>query len=49
MVRGYDFTVNAVFPEIVKGLETRTASIFAPGNPESFHKVDRYISECIVA
>ncbi|XP_012942407.1 conserved oligomeric Golgi complex subunit 2 [Aplysia californica] len=38
IVRGYDFTVNAVFPEIVSGLELRTSSIFAPGNPEAFHK-----------
>ncbi|RUS73592.1 hypothetical protein EGW08_018635, partial [Elysia chlorotica] len=38
IVRGYDFVVNAVFPEIVSSLEIRTSSIFAPGNPEIFHK-----------
>ena len=39
MVRGYDFLVNAVWPEIVINLEARTPSIFAPGNPEVFHQV----------
>ena len=39
IVRGYDFVVNAVFPEIVTCLEIRTSSIFAPGNPDTFHKV----------
>ncbi|KAK7504893.1 hypothetical protein BaRGS_00003921 [Batillaria attramentaria] len=38
MVRGYDFLVNAVWPEIVANLEARTPSIFAPGNPEVFHQ-----------
>ncbi|KAI8784556.1 conserved oligomeric Golgi complex subunit 2 [Biomphalaria glabrata] len=38
VVRGYDFAVNAVFPEVVKNLEMRTSSIFAPGNPDVFHK-----------
>uniref|UniRef100_A0A0B7BG98 Conserved oligomeric Golgi complex subunit 2 n=1 Tax=Arion vulgaris TaxID=1028688 RepID=A0A0B7BG98_9EUPU len=38
IVRGYDFVVNAVFPEIVRNLEIRTSSIFAPGNPDVFHK-----------
>lgn len=38
MVRGYDFLVNAVWPEIVANLEARTPSIFAPGNPEMFHQ-----------
>ena len=37
--RGYDFLVNAVFPEIVRGIETRLSIIFAPGNPEIFYKV----------
>lgn len=39
VIRGYDFLVNAVWPEIVSNLEARTPSIFAPGNPEVFHKV----------
>lgn len=38
MVRGYDFLVNAVWPEVVANLEARTPSIFAPGNPEVFHQ-----------
>lgn len=39
IVRGYDFIVNAVFPEIVTDLEMRVSSIFAPGNPDAFHRV----------
>lgn len=38
IVRGYDFVVNAVFSEVVNCLEFRTSSIFAPGNPDIFHK-----------
>ncbi|XP_048732279.2 conserved oligomeric Golgi complex subunit 2-like [Ostrea edulis] len=38
VVRGYDFLVNAVWPEIVTNIEARTHSIFAPGNPDVFHK-----------
>lgn len=30
--------VNAVFPEVVRNLEMRISSIFAPGNPAVFHK-----------
>lgn len=37
--RGYDFLVNAVFPEIVRGIEARLSIIFAPGNPNVFYKV----------
>ena len=39
MVRGYDFLVNAVWPELVANVEARTPSIFAPGNPNVFHQV----------
>ena len=39
VVRGYDFLVNAVWPEVVNNIEARTPSIFAPGNPEMFHEV----------
>lgn len=39
VVRGYDFLVNAIWPEIVTNIEARTHSIFAPGNPDVFHKV----------
>lgn len=35
-VRGYDFLVNAVWPEIVSCIETGVSSIFAPGNPNVF-------------
>jgi len=37
--QGFDFLVNAVFPEIVHGIETRLSIIFAPGNPDVFYKV----------
>ena len=38
-VLGYDFIVNAVWPEIVSSLEFRIPSLFAPGDPELFHEV----------
>ncbi|XP_064622383.1 conserved oligomeric Golgi complex subunit 2-like [Lineus longissimus] len=38
VVRGYDFLVNAVWPEIVYNIEARTPSMFAPGNPDIFHE-----------
>ncbi|KXJ14443.1 conserved oligomeric Golgi complex subunit 2 [Exaiptasia diaphana] len=37
-IRGYDFIVNAVWPEVVELIEGRLPSIFAPGNPDAFHK-----------
>ncbi|XP_076099685.1 conserved oligomeric Golgi complex subunit 2-like [Mytilus galloprovincialis] len=37
-VRGYDFLVNAVWPEVVSDIEAGTSSIFAPGNPAAFHQ-----------
>jgi len=37
--QGYDFLVNAVFPEIVRGIEMHLSIIFAPGNPDIFYKV----------
>ena len=43
VVRGYDFLVNAVWPEIISNIEARVPSIFAPGNPEVFHTVSVYI------
>ena len=42
--KGYDFLVNAVFPEIVHGIETRLSIIFAPGNPDVFYKVTACIT-----
>ena len=42
-IRGFDFLVNAVWPEVVGLLETRLGSIFAPGNPDVFHQVRTFI------
>ena len=44
MVRGYDFLVNAVWPEVVQNIEARIPSIFAPGNPDIFHQVSSLVS-----
>ncbi|XP_029553593.1 conserved oligomeric Golgi complex subunit 2 isoform X4 [Salmo trutta] len=41
IVPGYDFLVNSVWPEIIKGIEERIASLFNAGNPDTFY--DRYI------
>lgn len=38
VIRGYDFVVNAVWPEIISNIEARIPSIFAPGNPSIFHE-----------
>ena len=38
-VPGYDFLVNSVWPEIVRGLEVKLPSLFNPGNPDAFHEV----------
>ncbi|XP_052769942.1 conserved oligomeric Golgi complex subunit 2-like [Mya arenaria] len=35
-IRGYDFVVNSVWPEVVSSIEAKTSSIFAPGNPDIF-------------
>ena len=43
VVQGYDFLVNAVWPEIVANIEARTPSIFAPGNPNLFHEVNKAV------
>ena len=45
MVRGYDFLVNSVWPEVVSNIEARTSSIFAPGNPDIFHAVRTYMTK----
>ncbi|KAL6102014.1 cog2 [Pungitius sinensis] len=39
-VPGYDFLVNSVWPEMIKGIEERLAYLFNPGNPDIFY--DRY-------
>uniref|UniRef100_A0A8C9FWT4 Conserved oligomeric Golgi complex subunit 2 n=1 Tax=Pavo cristatus TaxID=9049 RepID=A0A8C9FWT4_PAVCR len=38
IVPGYDFLVNSVWPEIVRGLEEKLPSLFNPGNPDVFHE-----------
>ncbi|XP_052585141.1 conserved oligomeric Golgi complex subunit 2 isoform X2 [Peromyscus californicus insignis] len=38
IVPGYDFLVNSVWPEIVRGLEEKLPSLFNPGDPDAFHK-----------
>nr|XP_056708611.1 conserved oligomeric Golgi complex subunit 2 [Euleptes europaea] len=37
-VPGYDFLVNSVWPEMVRGLEGKLPSLFNPGNPDAFHE-----------
>ncbi|XP_024842404.1 conserved oligomeric Golgi complex subunit 2 isoform X6 [Bos javanicus] len=37
-VPGYDFLVNSVWPEIVRGLEEKLPSLFNPGDPDAFHQ-----------
>uniref|UniRef100_A0A4W6DLZ1 Conserved oligomeric Golgi complex subunit 2 n=1 Tax=Lates calcarifer TaxID=8187 RepID=A0A4W6DLZ1_LATCA len=36
IVPGYDFLVNSVWPEMIKGIEERLAYLFNPGNPDIF-------------
>lgn len=38
-VRGIDFLVNAVWPEVVSLIEKQAPSLFAVGNPDVFHVV----------
>ncbi|CAL8369013.1 unnamed protein product [Gadus morhua 'NCC'] len=38
MVPGYDFLVNSVWPEIIRGIEERIAYLFNPGNPDVFYE-----------
>lgn len=39
IVPGYDFLVNSVWPEIIKGIEERLPYLFNPGNPDIFYEV----------
>ncbi|KAL0983817.1 hypothetical protein UPYG_G00133130 [Umbra pygmaea] len=41
IVPGYDFLVNSVWPEIIKGVEERISFLFSPGNPDTFY--ERYV------
>ena len=43
VVRGYDFLVNAVWPEIASSLDTRTHEIFFATNPDLFHEVSTVV------
>ncbi|XP_017319955.1 conserved oligomeric Golgi complex subunit 2 [Ictalurus punctatus] len=38
IVPGYDFLVNSVWPEAIKGVEGRIPSLFNPGNPDAFYE-----------
>uniref|UniRef100_A0A667XVF6 Conserved oligomeric Golgi complex subunit 2 n=1 Tax=Myripristis murdjan TaxID=586833 RepID=A0A667XVF6_9TELE len=38
IVPGYDFLVNSVWPEIIRGIEDRMAFLFNPGNPDIFYE-----------
>ncbi len=38
-VKGFDFLVNAIWPEVDHGFESRLSFIFSPGNPSSFFEV----------
>ncbi|XP_008844006.1 conserved oligomeric Golgi complex subunit 2 [Nannospalax galili] len=38
VVPGYDFLVNSVWPEIVRGLEEKLPSLFNPGDPDGFQQ-----------
>ncbi|XP_061646072.1 conserved oligomeric Golgi complex subunit 2 isoform X1 [Phyllopteryx taeniolatus] len=38
IIPGYDFLVNSVWPEMVKGIEERLSYLFNPGNPDIFYE-----------
>lgn len=38
-VKGFDFLVHSVWPEIDDAFETRLSFIFSPGNPDLFFEV----------
>ncbi|KAI5617461.1 conserved oligomeric Golgi complex subunit 2 [Silurus asotus] len=38
VVPGYDFLVNSVWPETIRGVEGRIPSLFNPGNPDVFYE-----------
>ena len=35
-IKGYNFIVNSVWPEIVSAIQNNLTSIFAPGDPDAF-------------
>ena len=38
-VKGFDFLVNSVWPEVDDAIETKLSFVFSPGNPELFFEV----------
>ncbi|XP_068183402.1 conserved oligomeric Golgi complex subunit 2 [Antennarius striatus] len=38
IVPGYDFLVNSVWPEMIRGIEERLSYLFNPGNPDIFYE-----------
>ncbi|KAM6956107.1 conserved oligomeric Golgi complex subunit 2 [Aplochiton taeniatus] len=38
IVPGYDFLVNSVWPEMIRGIEERITFLFNPGNPDTFYE-----------
>lgn len=38
-VKGFDFLVHSIWPEVDEALETKLPFIFSPGNPELFFEV----------
>lgn len=41
IVPGYDFLVNSVWPEIIRGVEERVPSLFSAGNPDVFYEASK--------
>lgn len=39
VVKGFNFLVKSVWSEVVALIEKKLSVIFAPGNPDTFHKV----------
>ena len=40
IVKGFDFLVNSVWPEVDDSFETKLSFIFSPGNPDAFFEVN---------
>lgn len=39
IVKGFDFLVNSVWPEVDDAFEKKLSFIFSPGNPDLFYEV----------
>ena len=48
IVPGYDFLVNSVWPEMMKGIEERLPFLYNPGNPDVFYEV-RYACHMFIS